>query len=400
MSDTVTFDFSSPDLAGPDYWDALREVQRRSPLTWVETNERYGGFWLATGYDVVLQMAQDWETFSSAEGVALGRPGPDVLPYFAPLEMDPPRQRAYRKQVNPHLTSKVMAIHEDGIRRVANELIDTFVDRGSCDIAKDFNRKFPGTVFFRLVIGCTEEEFRAMEPVAGDITFADPKSERWPRAVNALRTWAATVLESRDASGLDVDDVVSAICHLNDTGEAFVDYERASGLQILVQGGIGTSASALGVIMLVLCRDRDLQGRVQEDRALIPTLVEECLRLEPPLPLEFRTVRRDVDVAGQKLRQGDKVGMSFGAANRDPSVFDHPDEVDLERPHYRHLSFGAGVHRCIGSNLARLQIRVAVEQLVDRLSPFWLPENAQIEYSSRQARGPFSIPLDFTPAGR
>jgi cytochrome P450 len=113
--------------------------------------------------------------------------------------------------------------------------------------------------------------------------------------------------------------------------------------------------------------------------------------------LEFRTVHRDVEIAGQQLRRGDKVGMSFGAANRDPSVFDHPDQVDLDRPHYRHLSFGAGVHRCIGSNLARLQIRVAAEQLIDRLSPFWLPDGAQIEYSSRQARGPISIPLEFSP---
>jgi cytochrome P450 len=397
MTDTVTFDFTSPEMEGPGYWEALRQFQRRSPLTWAETNERFGGFWLATGYDVVLQMAQDWETFSSAEGVALGRPGPDILPYFVPLEVDPPRQRAYRKQVNPHLTSKVLAIHEEGIREVANDLIDTFVDRGSCNIATEFNRKFPGTIFFRLVIGSSEEEFRAMEPVARDITFADPKSEKWTQAINALRTWAGTALKSREESGIETDDVVNAICHLNDGGEAFVDYERSTGLQILIQGGIGTSASVLGVIMLVLCRDRELQERVRKDRDLVPRLVEECLRLEPPLPLEFRTVHRDVEIAGKQLRRGDKVGMSFGAANRDPSVFDHPDEVDLDRPHYRHLSFGAGVHRCIGSNLARLQIRVAVEQLVDRLSPFWLPDGIHIEYSSRQARGPISIPLEISP---
>src|SRR5207302_4542950 len=100
----------------------------------------------------------------------------------------------------------------------------------------------------------------------------------------------------------------------------------------------------------------------------------------------FRTVTRDVEIDGQHLKEGDKVGLFFGAANRDPTVFERPDEVDIDRPHNRHLTFGAGTHRCIGSNLARLQIRVAVEQLVTRLSPFRMPEGAEVVYFSRLAR--------------
>ena len=150
--------------------------------------------------------------------------------------------------------------------------------------------------------------------------------------------------------------------------------------------------------MRVLCEQPDLQERVRDDPSLIPRLIEECLRLETPLPLMFRTATRDVEVAGQHIEKGDKVGLFFGAANRDPTVFDHPGEVDLDRPHFRHMTFGAGVHRCIGSNLARLQIRVAMEQLVSRLSPFWIPEGAVIEYSTLQARGPSSIPLEFAPS--
>ncbi len=394
MPFAVTFDYMSPELQGEMYWHTLRELQGHGPLTWVDS---YGGFWAATGHDVVLQMAQDWATFSSAEGVAIGRPGPDVIPYSVPIETDPPRQRAYRKQVNPHLTANVLSVHEEAIRSIADELIDSFVSRGTCDLAADFARRFPGTVFFRLIIGCEEQEFRAVEPVARDISFEPPGTPRWTKATNALREWASTVLQSRPV-GLEVDDVVDAIIHLDDAGESFVDSERSSGLQILVQGGIGTSASAIGVIMRTLCEDRSLQDRVQKEPALIPRLVEECLRLEAPVPLMFRTVHRDVEIAGQCLRKGDKVGLLFGAANRDPEIFERPDEVDLDRPHYRHLSFGAGVHRCVGSNLARLQIRVAVEQLVARLSPFWLPEGAEIQYASLQARGPRSFPLQFAPA--
>jgi cytochrome P450 len=110
----------------------------------------------------------------------------------------------------------------------------------------------------------------------------------------------------------------------------------------------------------------------------------------------FRTAMRDIEIEGQQVKKGDKVCLIFGGAGRDSSAFDHPDELDLERPHCRHLAFGAGVHRCIGSNLARLQVRVAIQQLVTRLGEFWVPEDATVEYSSRQARGPVSIPLAFT----
>jgi cytochrome P450 len=149
--------------------------------------------------------------------------------------------------------------------------------------------------------------------------------------------------------------------------------------------------------MLVLCEHRDLQDRVRADPSLIPALMEECLRLDAPVPLMFRTGRRDIEVAGQQIRKGDKVCLVFGAASRDPEVFERPGDVDLERPHCRHLTFGAGVHRCIGSNLARLQIRVAIEQLMARLGPFWIPDPGEVRYRSLQARGPSSIPLEFLP---
>ncbi|MBO0727981.1 MAG: cytochrome P450 [Acidimicrobiaceae bacterium] len=394
MSSETTFDLFSPELKGASYWDALREVQRQGPITWIESSR--GGFWGVTSSDLVLRMAQDWANFTSTEGVTIPRPGPDVVPYICPIEMDPPRQRAYRKQVNPQLTAKVMEPYEASIRQIADELIDTFIEQGSCDIARDFARKFPGTVFLKLILCCPDEEFREVEPLARDISFEPANTERWARAVNGLREWAARTLASRTDND-DPSGVVKAVRHLNDSGEPFVDHEHASGLQILVQGGIGTSASVIGVIMRVLSEHPELQARVRNDLSLVPVLIEECLRLETPLPLEFRTAAHDVEIAGKQIKKGDKVGLFFGAANRDPEVFDHPDDVDLERPHFRHLSFGAGVHRCVGSNLARLQIRVAVEQLLTRLSPFSIPEGAVVQYSSLQARGPSSIPLAFSP---
>ncbi len=392
MPETSTFDHLSPDVAGPRYWDAVRELQRRGPLTWVESS---GGYWAATGYDVVLQIVQDWQTFTSTQGVSITRPGFDAMPRLVPIELDPPRQRVYRKQVNPYLTIGALADLEEPIRSVADELIDTFIDRGRCDIAVDFARKLPGTVLFRLLFHAGDADFRLAEPAARILSFeSDP--EKTTAAAVTLRAWAASIFESR-SNQPKIDDVVDAVMRLNDTGETFVDHELMSGLQLLVQGGIGTSASAIAASIRILAERPELQERVRNNLSLVAALVEECLRLEPPLPLMFRTARRDVEIGGTRVREGEKVGVFFGAANRDPEVFEQPDEIRLERPHNRHLTFGAGPHRCIGSNLARLQITVAVTRLLERLGPFWIPQGGEVEYFTLQARGPSSVPLEFMP---
>ncbi|OHV39362.1 MULTISPECIES: cytochrome P450 [Pseudofrankia] len=389
---TSTFDHLSPAVAGPAYWDAVRELAGLGPLTWVESGR---GYWAATSCDLVLRIAQDWETFTSTEGVSITRPGFDLMPRLVPIELDPPRQRAYRRQVNPHLTVTSLAHLEDPIRGVADELIDTFVDAGRCDLAVDFARKLPGTVLFRLLFQATDEDFHAVEPAARAISFeSDPRKTAAGAAT--LRAWAAGVFESRNGQAKR-DDVVSAVQCLNDSGETFVDHEFLSGLQLLIQGGIGTSASAIGATMRILAENPSLQAAVRADLSLVPALVEECLRLETPLPLMFRTATQDVEILGRPIRKGDKVGLFFGAANRDPAVFERPDEVVLHRPRNRHLTFGAGPHRCVGSNLARLQVRVAIRRLLERLGPFHVPAGAEITYFSLQARGPASIPLVFEP---
>ena len=252
-------------------------------------------------------------------------------------------------------------------------------------------------MLFRLVFHATDDDFRTAEPASRILSFS-PNQQETAAAAAALRQWAGEFMASREGFP-DINDVVNAVMHLNDTdtGEEFVDSDLMSGLQILIQGGIGTSASAIGVTIRVLCEHPDLQAQVRGDLSLVPALVEECLRLETPLPLMFRTARHDVEVAGKQVKAGQKVGVFMGAANRDPAVFERPDEVILDRPHNRHLTFGAGPHRCVGSNLARLQIQIAVTCLLERLGTFRLQDDEQVEYFSLQARGPSSVPIEFQP---
>jgi cytochrome P450 len=393
----VDFDFTDPAIAGPLFWDAVGAVRLAGPLVWVSNN---GGYWATASYDTILRIAQDWQGFGSTEGVALGRASFEAVPRIVPIEIDPPRQRAFRRQVNPSLTVKAVTPLEDGIRAIADELIDAFIGQGACDIAADFARKFPGTVFFRLMAHSTDDDFREAESAARTISFGHDDVEKFTVAAAQLRDWGARVFASRAGQPAD-GGIVDAVMGLSETGDGtpWLEDEHRTAMQLLAQGGIGTSASAIGAIMVTLCLDRELQERVRGDLSLVPGLIEEVLRMEAPVPLMFRTAMRDVEIEGQQVKKGDKVCLIFGAAGRDPAVFDHPGQVDLDRPHCRHLAFGAGVHRCIGSNLARLQIRIAIQQLVTRLGEFRIPEGGTVEYSSRQARGPMSIPLAFTSGG-
>lgn len=373
----------------------MASLRNRGPLVWVEN---YGGYWAATSYELVRQMAQDWQTFSSAQGVAILRPDPEVMPYIMPIDYDPPRQRVYRRMLNPHLGPKDVAPLEEAMRQIADELIDSFIEQGHCDFATDFARRYPGTVFFRLVVGATDDELAAVEPWARAVSF-DPDPAKKAEGVAHLREWVIKVFEERRQRD-QADDVVGAVMRLTETGTDFTDEELYSGLQILVMGGLGTSADLIGATVVLLSEHTDLQGRARDDLSLVVDLMEEVLRLEPPVVMEFRTATRDVDIAGKHVKKGDKVGLFFGAANRDPAAFERADEVELARSANPHLAFGAGVHRCIGSHLARLQVRVAVEQVLERLSPFRIPDGGRVEYISDQERGPSSIPLEFRPGPR
>ena len=231
-ADAVTFDYTSPEIVGPQFWDAARGLRRHGPLVRVESS---GGWWAATTFESCLRVAQDWETFSSAEGVALNRPGPDVMPYIMPLEVDPPRQRRYRHWVNPQLTIKAVADLEPAIRDITNEVIDAFAHNGSCDIVTEFTRRLPGTVLFRLLFHCSDDDFRTVHPWARMVSFS-PDPAQIVRASAELRAWAERTLAARSAEAR-VDDLVDVVLHLADAGLDLADADFLTALQIFIQGG-------------------------------------------------------------------------------------------------------------------------------------------------------------------
>ncbi len=390
------FDIYSPELRGDRYWDALTELRGHGPLVWVES---LGGYWAATTYELVRQMAGDWEAFSSAQGVSLPRPAPDVQPYIMPIEKDPPRQLLFRRKVNPHMTPAAVAGLEASIGEVADVLIDTFIEQGSCDLTLDFARKFPGTVFFRLIIPEGDDTLPLLEKWVRTLSF-DPDPAKKGEAFQHMTDWSGGVLERHASDPAAGDDIVDAILELRADDPDSTETDLITGVMLLAQGGIGTSAQLISSIVKALCDDPELQARVRGNLDLVPRLVEEVLRTEPPVTAMFRTATRDMELEGQQIRAGDKVGLFFAAANRDADVFERPDELDIDRTSNPHVAFGLGTHRCAGSSLARLQVRVAVEHLLTRLSPFGVRAGAEVEYMTASQRGPSSIPLEFTAGTR
>jgi cytochrome P450 len=245
-----------------------------------------------------------------------------------------------------------------------------------------------------LVIPEGDDTLPLLENWVRTLSF-DPDPAKKGEAFQHMSEWSRGVLERHASDPAAGHDIVDAILELREDDPDSTETDLVTGVGLLAQGGIGTSAQLISSIVKALCDDPGLQTRVRGDLQLVPKLVEEVLRTEPPVTAMFRTATRDVELLGRQIRQGDRIALFFAAANRDADVFERPDELDIDRISNPHVAFGLGTHRCAGSSLARLQVRIAVERLLTRLSPFQVPAGAEVEYMTAAQRGPSSIPLEF-----
>jgi cytochrome P450 len=193
------------------------------------------------------------------------------------------------------------------------------------------------------------------------------------------------------------NDVVDAVIGATIDGRPITDEEIYGTVQLLILGGLETTAGALGLAMVRLAREPRLQEKLRAEPALIPAAVEEFLRLDPSFVSVGRTAVRDAELGGQHVTAGDKVLIHWASANRDGAEFPDPDAFDLARERNRHLAFGAGPHRCVGSNLARMNMRIALAELLRRLDDIRLAGGPEIRYHAGLTRSPLRVPITFTP---
>lgn len=386
------FDYLAPELAS-ELHPTLARMRARCP---VARSDARDGYWVVTRYADVLRVAQDWESFSNQLGV--GIPHSEYSVPAIPEHIDPPLQRVYKKLVSTWLTPTVVRRYERPTRLLVTQLIDKFIDAGSCDFMTDFAQPFPALAFFDMVLGAPASEIDTVARWAQRLSVpSHPDAEQcWQQ----LGDWIGDFV-ARRAAQPPKDDIVSAIVAAEIEGRPVTEMEVKGLILLLILGGLETTAGVLGQCMVRFCREPSIPEMLRTDPDLINDAVEELLRLDGSFSCVGRTVRHDVELAGHAINAGDKVLISWAAANRDPAEFIDPDSFEPKRQNNRHLAFGAGPHRCVGSNLARMNLRIAISEIVRRLYDLRLltPED-EIPYHNAYNRSPLSLPLGFAPGPR
>jgi cytochrome P450 len=390
------FDYLSPELA-KNLYPTLAQARGKCPVL---HSDEHGGYFVATDYEHVLQAAQDWDTFSSQLGITVSvertgagsNPGAEMKIY--PVSVDPPLHRIFKRLINPYFTASAVEPWEPATREIVTQLIDGFIETGACDFMDAFARPFPGLAFFDLALHAPSDDLEEVNSWATRASLPDQGD-----ALLRLGGWVAGLAADRRANG-PRGDVVDAVIDAVIDGEPIGDAEAYGAITLLILGGLETTAGVLGMAMMRFCEHPEILEQLRAHPERIPDAVEELLRLDGSFVCIGRTTRHDTELAGQTIHQGDPILLYWAGANRDEAEFDHPDEFDLDRPRNRHLAFGAGPHRCAGSNLARMNLRVALEELVVRLHDVRLQDGADVDFHSTFNRAPLSVPITFRPGAR
>lgn len=391
MSDTVIDWASDYDIFGADYvadpypiWEDLRQ---RCPIA---HSDRFGGSWLPTRYADVAAIARDIDHFSSRDvAVVPGEGSETVLPAgLPPIQADPPVHTWTRRLLLPWFSSNRVKSYEPATRELCRTLLDRFAS-GSGDAAVDYAQQIPVRVI-GMILGVPEamaDTFTGW--VRSGLEFAYD-TERKNRARDELVTYFLGEMEARrDNPG---SDLISALLHSEVDGEPVPDAHILGTVALTLIAGVDTTWSAIGSALWHLGTHDNDRGRLADDPSLIPTAVEELLRAYSPVTMA-RIVTSDTTVNGCPMRAGDRVLLSFAAANRDAEAFADPDRIVIDRQANRHVAFGAGIHRCAGSNLARMELRVALEEWLGRYPEFHLDPSAEVCWAGGQVRGPRRIPV-------
>jgi cytochrome P450 len=372
-------------------WDELRQA---CP---VARTERRNGAWLLTTYADVTAAAHDTARFSSLE-VGVIDTGEIVdaennqTPYgLPPISADPPLHTWTRRLLLPWFSHARVATYETMTRELSNRLIDGFIAEGSADAAADYAQQIPVRVIAK-ILGVPEDMSDTFTGWVRDVLeFADDP-ERLNRGQEGLGDFLIAEIAARR---LDPgEDLISELIGLTHDGAPLEDGLILGMVALVLIAGIDTTWSAIGSSLWHLATHADDTERLVREPALMGTAIEEFLRAYSPVTMA-RVVTDDTEFEGCPMHKGDKLLMNFPAANRDPAAFERADEVVLDRAINRHVAFGSGIHRCAGSNLARMELRVAVEEWLRRIPAFRVLSDADVTWAGGQVRGPRRLPVTF-----
>jgi cytochrome P450 len=374
-----------------DPYPEFVEKRRDSPVECIPN--LYGG---AASYQVyrhpdVQQVLLDNETFSSS---VLGELMGIIMGQKLILSMDEPEHRRHRALVSTAFRNKTLAKWEETlVQSVVDELIDRFEGRGRADLVREFTFFFPVQVIAR-ILGLPGDDHYQFQKWSLAIIGAGANFDRGLLASEQLKTYLAGILDQRRAH--PQDDLISDLAQAELDGEHLDDEEIFSFLRLLLPAGAETTYRSSGNLLFGLLSHPDQLDAVRRERSLLPQAIEEALRWEPPLLITGRVATREVTLSGQSIPAGAPVTPIMGSANRDDTVFSDPDAFNIFRGPKPHISFGFGPHMCLGMHLARMETRVALNRLLDRLPDLHLdPAGDDPHIHGAIFRSPTSLPVLF-----
>lgn len=385
------FDFTDPAVRADA--PAVYAELRKGPPRW---SEAFGGFWVATRYADLTTVLADPELFCSGQGTNLP---PNGFPYpLLPEEADPPAHAAWRRLAAPFFTPRAVNALETSIRTVARERLASFVEKGSADLAKDFAMHIPAYVIADMM-GFPREDAPWFADLSDRLLATAERADQAEEnaALGAeLVGYLAKHLEARKQA--HQGDLLSELVHGTFDSRPLTAEELFGISFFFLIAGHETTVGGISYMLWRLALNPDQRNRVLEDPSLIPSTIDESLRLDGPVLHLSRVATRDTDLGGSPVKAGDRVMLLYAAANLDEAVFPDASTFDIDRDNAnRHLAFGGGIHRCQGAQLGRLEMRVALEEVL-RTIPDYVVDVDKVAFRSLQgARSVSSLPVTFTP---
>lgn len=385
------FDIFDPGFVANPY-PVFDELRGSCPIA---HTDRWGGQWMPVNYEDIAAITADTDHFSSVTvGVTGRKPGEGTILTAPPITSDPPEHTGARRVLLPSFSPKAVERLTPLARDLARRLIEDIRDSGDdvVDAADRYARHIPVLVIATMLGIPLEEEERFTDWVVRILQIGPYDFEVGQAATKELLEYFKGHVEARRADPAPHDDLLADLMEAELDGAPLTDRHILGSAFLLLVAGIDTTWSSIGSSLLHLATHADDRRRLVAEPELIPTAIEEFLRVYAPVTMA-RIVKEDTTVGGCPMHAGDRVLLSFPAANRDPAIFDAPDEIRIDREVNRHAAFGLGIHRCVGSNLARMELQVAVTEWLAAFPEFALVEGEALEWTGGQVRGPRAVPV-------
>lgn len=377
------------------------------PIAWTG---RHGGFWVATGYEEVVGMARDAKLFSSEKTfdvkTGTGTGGITIpftpIPRGLPVEADQPEWDSSRGFINRKFAPKAVEGFRTDARRFATALINRVIECGEMDLVNDFTGPVPAMVTMQLM-GLPLKEWRQFADPLHTMVFTPKEAPEYPNVIAGAQWIFQRCAEEfvRYQQEPEQDNLLSYFAHNDIDGRKLTLDEVLSYSNNIITGGVDTTTALTTHALSYLHDHPSAKRELMEDRSLLPFAREEFLRFFTPIHCLARNVSQDTQFDGIDMEQGDRVLLAWAAANRDPNVFPAPDTIDFRRASNRHVAFGSGIHRCIGSSFARMMFEEMMEQIFERIPEFEIDYTEARRYRSvGTINGWETMPIRFPPGTR